>query len=254
MLLLLRPTPAAFRPSAAIQRTFAFSSASTRRSPAQAQAPGPGPGPGTGTGIPSPVHPGLYYHRHPQAPESAYLVSYLPNPPPSLEFSPTTIGTVRFPKSRSAPTPATDTKQGQLPPISPRTLTENPDFVRLVHEVIALNLADDPWFETLAKSTTSDTHIHIADQRQPSDANRIPDPQDILGSVLVQAQRLVPESYEPNHVAYRLVTEAGLVQLPGDLHVRLKEACERVFELEKEAAAQQQRQAGDEGPAADHRS
>ncbi|GAA5964365.1 hypothetical protein JCM8115_006285, partial [Rhodotorula mucilaginosa] len=77
---------------------------------------------------------------------------------------------------------------------------------------------------------------HISDQRQPSDANRIPDPQDILGSVLVQSGQLVPASYEPNHVAYRLVTEAGLMQLPGELQERLSEACERVYQLEKEAA------------------
>lgn len=125
-----------------------------------------------------------------------------------------------------------------------------------------MNLGDDAWFQTQAKSMTSDTHMceppplslsagiahnllsiphqptrsHIADQRQPSDANRIPDPQDILGSVLVQSGQLVPTSYEPNHVAYRLVTEAGLLQLPGELQERLREACERVYELEKEAA------------------
>jgi hypothetical protein len=68
-----------------------------------------------------------------------------------------------------------------VPPISPRTLTENPDFVRsvcqrslylllaltllvlarnrLVHEVIAMNLGDDAWFQTQAKSMTSDTHM-----------------------------------------------------------------------------------------------
>ncbi|KWU41087.1 hypothetical protein RHOSPDRAFT_11628, partial [Rhodotorula sp. JG-1b] len=189
------------------------------------------------TSIKSKLHPGLYYHRHPHSPQGgadAFLVSYLPTPPPSLKFSPTTIGTLQHPKSRlAADGPPAD--EG-VPPISPRTLTENPDFVRLVHEVIAMNLGDDAWFQTQAKSMTSDTHIHIADQRQPSDANRIPDPQDILGSVLVQSGQLVPASYEPNHVAYRLVTEAGLLQLPGELQERLREACERVYELEKEAA------------------
>lgn len=80
---------------------------------------------------------------------------------------------------------------------------------------------------------------HISDQRQPADANRIADPQDILGSVLVQNSHLVPDSYEPNHVAYRLVTEAGLMRLPGGLGERLREACERVWELEREAAAEE---------------
>lgn len=185
--------------------------------------------------IKSKLYPGLYYHRHPHSPQgtNAFLVSYLPTPPPSLKFSPTTIGTLQHPKSRLTDGPPAD--EG-VPPISPRTLTENPDFVRLVHEVIAMSLGGDAWFQTQAKSMTSDTHIHIADQRQPSDANRIPDPQDILGSVLVQSGQLVPASYEPNHVAYRLVTEAGLLQLPGGLQDKLREACERVYELEKEAA------------------
>lgn len=88
----------------------------------------------------------------------------------------------------------------------------------------------------LTTSSSPRPRSHIADQRRPSDANRIPDPQDILGSVLVQSGHLVPTSYEPNHVAYRLVTEAGLLQLPGGLHERLREACERVYELEREAA------------------
>lgn len=78
------------------------------------------------TGTESPTYPGLYYHRHPRLAPTAFLVSYLPNPPPSLEFSPTTIGTVSSPRTAATEQP------GRLPPISPRTLTENPDFLRSV--------------------------------------------------------------------------------------------------------------------------
>lgn len=43
--------------------------------------------------FPSKLHPGLYYHR--TAADQPLLVSYLPQPPPSLTFSPTTIGSLR---------------------------------------------------------------------------------------------------------------------------------------------------------------
>lgn len=35
------------------------------------------------------------------------------------------------------------------------------------------------------------------------------------------------------------MTEAGLMRLPGGLGERLREACERVWELEREAAAEE---------------
>ncbi|TKA51953.1 hypothetical protein B0A53_05037, partial [Rhodotorula sp. CCFEE 5036] len=138
-MLLLRASPAPIRSSLhRLVATRSLSSAAT-----------------SSTSIKSKLHPGLYYHRHPQGAD-AFLVSYLPTPPPSLKFSPTTIGTLQHPKSRlGADGPPAD---DGVPPISPRTLTENPDFVRLVHEVIAMNLGDDAWFQTQAKSMTSDTH------------------------------------------------------------------------------------------------
>ncbi|GAA5990863.1 hypothetical protein JCM10908_000053 [Rhodotorula pacifica] len=231
--MLLRSTPAHFRPLFATptpQRALRLFSSTRYTLDSQARS------------TPSKLHPGLYYHHLPELKETgSVLISYLPKPPPSLKFSPTTIGTLRYPKHSLPDGPKAD--EG-VPPISPRTLTENPDFLRLVHEVISMNLAEDLWFQTQAKSMSSDTHIHIADQRQPADVNRIPDPQDILGSVLVQSGSLVPSSYEPNAVAYRLVTEAGLMQLPGGLAQRLREACERVWELEKEAAAQEEQEQG----------
>lgn len=88
--------------------------------------------------------------------------------------------------------------------------------------------------ETLSRS-------HIADERSPADANRIGDPSDILGSVLVQSGKVVGSTYEPNHVAYRLVTEeGGLMRLPQGLQEKLVEACKRVRAIEEEAAREEQ--------------
>ncbi|GAA5837931.1 hypothetical protein JCM9279_004072 [Rhodotorula babjevae] len=195
------------------------------------------------TSTPSKVHPGLHYHPHPSLP-GAYTLSYLDSPPPSLHFSPTTIGTLRplsssQPSSFAPPAPQAD---DNLPPITPRTLQENPDWLRLVHDVLREHVESDPWLETKAKALHDDTHLHIADERAPADANRVPDPQDILASVLVQGGRVVGASYEPNRVAYRVVSEQGLMRIPGGLLDRVREACRKVREVEEEVA--REREAG----------
>ncbi|BGP31694.1 hypothetical protein JCM10296v2_003468 [Rhodotorula toruloides] len=190
--------------------------------------------------IASKLYPGLYYHEHPSQP-SSYTLSYLPSPPPSLRFSPTTLGSLS-PLSRPPSSFDAQPKADQgVPPILPRTLSENPDFLKLVHEVIKANVEGDLWLQTKAKSIGEDTHIHIADERSPADANRIGDPSDILGSVLVQSGKVVGSTYEPNHVAYRLVTEeGGLMRLPQGLQEKLVEACKRVRVIEEEAAREEQ--------------
>ncbi|GAA6047001.1 hypothetical protein JCM3770_004145 [Rhodotorula araucariae] len=193
-------------------------------------APGPAP-------VASRVHAGLWYHAHPAIP-GAYTLSYLESPAPSLAFSPTTIGTLRPAPSPPSHTPA----DPGLPPITPRTLTENPDWLRLVHDILRDHVHHDPWLQAQASALHDDTHLHIADDRAPADANRVPAPQDILASVLVHQGRIVPASYEPNRVAYRVVTEDGLMRLPPALLDRVREACLKVREVEQEVARGQQQQ------------
>lgn len=96
----------------------------------------------------------------------------------------------------------------------------------------------------LKPSLTPPLHArsHIADERAPADANRVPDPQDILASVLVQGGRVVGASYEPNRVAYRVVSEQGLMRIPGGLLDRVRDACRKVREVEEEVA--REREAG----------
>ncbi|GAA5894808.1 hypothetical protein JCM5296_007588 [Sporobolomyces johnsonii] len=187
------------------------------------------------------TYPSLYFHPAPPASSSSpsnptYSLSFLPSPPPSLAFSPTTIGLLRATSSTS-----------DEPPISPRYFDDNPDFLKLVHEVLKENIHDDPWLQTQAKGMSGaidgaegvETYIHITDFRNPPEAGRTPSPQDILASVLVsRTGELVPSSYEPNYVAYRLVTEDGLMRLPEGLMDKLREACQRVREVEKEVASE----------------
>ncbi|GAA6020822.1 hypothetical protein JCM10207_001668 [Rhodosporidiobolus poonsookiae] len=195
--------------------------------------------------IPSRVYPGLYFHPHPSSPTPSFTLSYLPTPAPSLAFSPTTLGTLHPLPSSSSTTSSFDDKHRpprpeedpRVPPLSPRAFSENPDFMRLVHDVLKQAVEHDPWLQTQAKAVEgNDTFIHITDFRSSPDANRAPHPQDVLASVLVQSGKLVPQSYEPNSVAYRLVSEDGLMQLGEGLMARLVEACEKVRRVEEEVA------------------
>ncbi|GAA5885771.1 hypothetical protein JCM6882_007559 [Rhodosporidiobolus microsporus] len=202
--------------------------------------------------IPSRIYPDLYYHpldsSEPQP--TSYSLSYLPTPPPSLTFSPTTIGLVRPlpaspPSSNSSSSSAGDEpgkaqEDPRLPPITPRTFQENSDFLKLVHTALREAVEGDLWLQTQAKSMEgADTYIHIPDHRCPASHPRLPAPQDILSSLLVQSGQLVPSSYEANSVAYRLVSEDGLMRLPEGLHAKVVEACRRVREVEVEVAGGQ---------------
>ncbi|GAA5849768.1 hypothetical protein JCM8547_000557 [Rhodosporidiobolus lusitaniae] len=203
--------------------------------------------------LPSRVYPGLFYHPSPLSPDS-YSLSYLPSPPPSLAFSPTTLGLVHpLPSSSSSsssssfdkPPEGQQTEDDGLPPITPRNFQENPLFLRLVQDVLQANVAGDLWLQTQAKSMEgNDTFIHISDLRSPADANRQPHPQDIIGSVLVQKGQIEPESFEPNKAAYRLVSEDGLMRLPEGLQGKLVEACRRVREVEVEVKREKEEAEG----------
>ncbi|BGP15751.1 hypothetical protein JCM10213_007954 [Rhodosporidiobolus nylandii] len=200
--------------------------------------------------IPSRIYPSLYYHPSPTVPTGTFSLSYLPTPPPSLSFSPTTIGLVR-PLPSSGPSPALygDERQEhkeedeRVPPITPRNFQENKRWMEMVHGVLRENVAQDAWMKTAAKAMEgSDTFIHIPDHRSPADANRQPNPQDIVASVLARDGEIVPESYEANTTSYRLVTSDGLQRLPEGLHEKLVEACYRVREVEEEVAAEREKE------------
>lgn len=91
----------------------------------------------------SPTYPGLFYHSLPSPARNAYSLSFLDTPPPSLAFSPTTIGLLR-------PPPEDQGTEGP-PELVPRNFKENPDFRELLHEVLRGAVAGDEWMQTMAK-------------------------------------------------------------------------------------------------------
>lgn len=76
---------------------------------------------------------------------------------------------------------------------------------------------------------------HIADERNPADANRVPDPSDIIASVLVQDGQVVTTSYSPSGT-HRIVTMDGMMRLPASLMDKFRAACEVVRSVEEDVA------------------
>jgi len=64
--------------------------------------------------------------------------------------------------------------------------------------------------------------VHVTDERGLPPFGRIPEPEDIIGSVLVQGGELRAETYQPMPT-YRLVTPEGPMKLSPFLLQKLRE-------------------------------
>ena len=90
----------------------------------------------------SPTYAGLYYHSIDAIPHS-YSLSFLPTPAPSLDFSPSTIGTLSNVDNSAQP--------GIPPNLLPRNFNDNDDFKTLLHEVLQGCIEGDMGIGTMAK-------------------------------------------------------------------------------------------------------
>jgi len=70
------------------------------------------------------------------------------------------------------------------------------------------------------------------DQRNPPPLGRIPDTADIIGTVLVNEGKLVPDTYAPMP-SYRMVTSDGVMSLTDSILRKLKTALIKVAEEER---------------------
>lgn len=126
-----------------------------------------------------PNHPYLFYHTLPTS-DGLIALSFLSDNPVLSKTS-----------SSTTPTVVSKTVLGYLPMRPDAALadfSENHEFIPLLHASIKSALEDG-----VAKTVTfeaelrgSDGFIHIADQRKVSAQGRIPETEDILGSVFVQ--------------------------------------------------------------------
>jgi len=111
---------------------------------------------------------------------------------------------------------------------------ENPAFMPILHETIYAAIRDciDPVWVNGAINI-GDGWMHIYDQRNPPPAGRIPTPDDIIGTVLVQDGVAQADTYQ-KCPSYRLYSpEYGLLQLTPHLHERLLQSLGRVTSVEK---------------------
>jgi hypothetical protein len=104
---------------------------------------------------------------------------------------------------------------------------ESPEFIAKAQTVIKDHIQDCPIFAPLASSTGSDftMYFHIYDLRAPPPFGRIPEVEDIMGTVRVEHGKMIPESYEPNKM-YRPVTACGVFTVSDYLNEKVRQACE----------------------------
>lgn len=110
---------------------------------------------------------------------------------------------------------------------------ENPKFRELLHEAVRKGLqreVDDIQINGALQLQEGWMHIH--DDRNIPPLGRIGDPDDIIGTVLVQNSKIMPETYQAMP-AYRLCTADGLTKLTPGLAQELQNHLAEVAETEK---------------------
>lgn len=124
-------------------------------------------------------------------------------------------------------------------PDPPSVFAANPLFVHLLLDTVAETVHNCPVYNGIAEGELfyGGATLHIYDLRAPPPYGRIPDVQDILGTVRIQqpvhndgpnvplnkkykVPAIVPGSFEPNSM-YRLLTRNGFFTLSDYLHKRV---------------------------------
>lgn len=181
-------------------------------------------------------NPHINVFQHPSNPRS-HILSFLTTNPPTVELA---VGeTLHLP-----------------PEDSPRSFTENPRFVQVLHSVIAEHAYQDPQVKGQAAAMASSSGasimqvnrrtstgsagasdqggagsggqggwVHVSDNRHPPDFGRIAEPEDIFGSVEVDGTGAFTDgtgSYQESGT-YRVCTRDGILELPDFLRTKLVE-------------------------------
>ncbi|CDH56339.1 hypothetical protein RO3G_06508 [Lichtheimia corymbifera JMRC:FSU:9682] len=112
--------------------------------------------------------------------------------------------------------------------IDMKTFVENPGYINFMTNVLKHNIhkVNDSTLKSLAE-WQKEGWLHIADERNPPPWGRIPYPEDIIGTVLVNNGVIQPETYQemPTH---RLVTSNGIFQLSEPLRQCIIDASKKL--------------------------
>lgn len=179
-------------------------------------------------------NPNIYIHPNPSKPRS-HILTLLATEPPTPELI---VG-----------------ESAENPPI-PRGFKENTRFLQILHSVIGEHAHQDPQVKGQAAAMASSSgatimqvdrrqatgsagasdqggagsggqggYIHVSDNRHPPDFGRIAEPEDIFGSLEVNADGSFTDTYGHYQESgtYRVCTNEGVLGLPDYLMKRLVE-------------------------------
>ncbi|KEP45558.1 hypothetical protein V565_260910 [Rhizoctonia solani 123E] len=159
-----------------------------------------------------PERKGLWYH---PIGNNVFALSFLNEKPPSRD-SVTVIGCVNGGDQSNS-------------------FQENRAFVDLLHDTIKAALIEGVDQELGNDAVQrKEGWLHIHDYRNFPEMGRVGDPDDILGSVLVQDGKIKGETYE-RMPAYRTCTTDGPLQLSPSLHERLLKSLREARQKESSA-------------------
>ncbi|KAH5947233.1 hypothetical protein HBI87_115390 [Parastagonospora nodorum] len=172
----------------------------------------------------------IYVHKHPIDPSTS-LLTLLPTEPPNQKLA---IGTCT-----------------SVPP-TPQNFTPNPSFLQILSSVYARHATSDPDVISQAavfgspggftlsqqpmdgsEGSSGAGHggwIHVSDTRNPPDYGRIAWPEDIIGSVEVDADGGFTDGNGrwQDSGTYRVITREGILGLTGYMRGKVVEELERI--------------------------
>ncbi|ANB14757.1 hypothetical protein AWJ20_2364 [Sugiyamaella lignohabitans] len=112
--------------------------------------------------------------------------------------------------------------------LDPGEFSSHQKFLDIAHKTIGEHIQNCPVFSQLAAAEQGEKSLffHIYDLRRPPPHGRIPEVEDIVGTVRLESGKIVPNSYEPNAM-YRSVTPYGIFTVSDYLNSKIVSECEK---------------------------
>ncbi|KAF8323724.1 hypothetical protein DL93DRAFT_2027985, partial [Clavulina sp. PMI_390] len=178
------------------------------------------------TSVEDPTRPGLFYHLVQTSARPVYAVSFLHLAPKS-EQSKTVIGWLPATTETTSESSESAEEEAGLQDFVP-----NQPFLDILHTSIQKALEKGRDAVIVAEALNRESGwLHINDSRNVPALGRIGDPDDIIGTVLVEDGKVVPSTYQ-RMPSYRVCTSDGVTQLSEGLDAELRENLSSTHEAE----------------------
>lgn len=111
---------------------------------------------------------------------------------------------------------------------NPSKFVENRRFWPLASQALARHIHECPIFNSMAAVENRTQFFHIYDLRAPPPVGRIPEVEDILGTVQIEyGKGILPGTFESNSM-YRPVTRMGAMVVSPEMTSKISKAVESV--------------------------